>query len=810
MTVDLALLQSAIEHHQAGRLAQAERIYRQLLAIDPNAPDVWHLLGVIAYQAGRPSLAVDYIRRAIGLSDQCAAYYGNLGAAYRAQHDFAKAESAFQQALKLDPNFGDALRNYALLLHTCGRLDEALAHFQRALVIHPQLAALHQCQAKVLDDLGRIDEAREAYFRAATLAQAAANTGEFAAAQNCLDQLAVRDYRAGNLAAACTTFRRIVELAPNSISALNNLAALLVELKQHDEAARVAQRGLQLDSRHSDLWNNLGSAQYRGGLQREAERSFRKAIEANANNVDALHNLARLQIDQRQFDAATQLLEQAVQLKPDAESIAKTLAALYRQQGKADQATAVAQRAMQLRKVETSRHLDTGVQLLHHGEPAAAASAFQRVLQLDPQHAIAHSNYLFAQLYLPENTPERLLEMHREFDRRHVQPLASKISGEALRAAPAFARHASRSLTRPLRIGFVSGDLRAHPVGYLTLPLLKDLDRREVFTACYSNRTSTDDTQAALRQHADLWRDVLSLSDEAVTEQIRRDEIDILIDRSGHTSENRLLVFARRAAPVQVAWLAYPATTGVSTIDFLMSDRGTIPPEHEAHFSERIIYLPENAICFALPESLPLVTPPPALGRTSLTFGSFNNPSKLHRGVVRLWSDILEQLPLSRLVLKYRGLEEPGTQQRLAEWFAECGVSRRRLEFQGETPLEDMLAEYGRIDIALDTFPFCGGMTTLFALAMGVPVVTLPGSTMSSRQSLAILESLGLGELAASSAANFVERTVALALNPIHISDLRQNLRPRLLASPLCDAPRFAANFTTALQTAWLSNLAKR
>ncbi len=308
---------------------------------------------------------------------------------------------------------------------------------------------------------------------------------------------------------------------------------------------------------------------------------------------------------------------------------------------------------------------------------------------------------------------------------------------------------------------------------------------------------------ARLRAAASRWRPILGLSDEAVADLVRQDGIDVLVDLSGHSARHRLGVFARRAAPLQASWAGYMATTGVAAMDLIVADAHEVPAGAEAHYSEGVLRLPHAWICWDPPAEAPDPGPPPADHAGRVTFGSLNTPAKLNGTVIRLWARLLGAVPDSRLLLRYKGLDEAGVAARLAGDFAAAGIAPDRLTIEGGALPAAFLATYRRIDIALDPFPFSGSITTCEALWMGVPVVTLPGETFASRHSLSILWTAGLGDLAAADADDYVRRAALLAADAGRRRDLRRELRERLAASPLCDGRRFAGDFLAALRRGW-------
>jgi predicted O-linked N-acetylglucosamine transferase (SPINDLY family) len=395
--------------------------------------------------------------------------------------------------------------------------------------------------------------------------------------------------------------------------------------------------------------------------------------------------------------------------------------------------------------------------------------------------------------YRPGVTLAALADAHAQWELRHGAPLRS--GWQPFRPAV--------DADRPLRLGFVSGDLFSHPVGIFLAPVLERLDRSRWFTVCYAAGKNADVMTARLARAAGLWRPVHDLSDQALAQLIRADAIDLLIDLSGHTGRNRLLTFARRPAPVQLTWMGYVGTTGLAAMDWLIADRFHVPPGHERHVRESVMRLPDGYICYEPPPYAPAVGPLPALASGRVTFGGLHNPAKITPPVVTTWAEILRQVADSRLLLKSHWLEDAGLRRRLTEQFAAEGIAAERLELQGVSSHVQQLERYNMIDVALDPFPYSGGLTTCEACWMGVPVVTCPGETFASRHSLSHLSNIGLTETITTSLADYVAVAVGLAHDLTRLAGLRSGLRSRMAGSRLCDADRFAAGLGAALRRAW-------
>ena len=348
----------------------------------------------------------------------------------------------------------------------------------------------------------------------------------------------------------------------------------------------------------------------------------------------------------------------------------------------------------------------------------------------------------------------------------------------------------------------MSGDFRSHPVGFYLVGPLEARDRQATEVFCYFNDMAEDHVTARVAHGTDHWRGVFGVPDDQVASLIRHDEIDILVDLSGHTDKNRPLLFARKPAPVQVAWLGYPGTTGLSAIDYLVMDASTIPPGSNWS-TEAVVRRPHGRFCYSPPPYAPEVALPQTRPDGGVTFGSFNNLAKIGPQVVRLWARVLDAVPGSRLLLKWPELNQPSVRKRVTEAFAAAGVGPDRLELREGSGHDAMLAEYADVDIALDPFPFCGGLTSSEALWMGVPVVTLPQDRVASRQTLAFLHGIGLDDLAANSEDDYVRIAAALAADPARRAELRQTLRPRMAAAPLTDGTTFTPGLEDAYRQMW-------
>jgi predicted O-linked N-acetylglucosamine transferase (SPINDLY family) len=384
----------------------------------------------------------------------------------------------------------------------------------------------------------------------------------------------------------------------------------------------------------------------------------------------------------------------------------------------------------------------------------------------------------------PQVSPSDLLKAHREWDQQHASV------GNCVEQRSVVARS-----NRALRVGFISPDFGNHPVGRFLIGAFEHLPR-DIETYCYSVRPTEDELTRRFQSAATCWHNTRRMTDDELTNLVKHDGVDVLIDLVGHTGQHRLLVFARRAAPIQATWIGYPGTTGLTAMDYIIADRVLIPDEHRQFYSEQVAWMDGPWVSIEPPTFAVDVTPSssPCLVNGQVTFGSFNKLDKTTPQVLQLWAKILQRVPGSTLELRNSGLADDETRSGILSVFESCGVDVHRIQCHGWASQREVYAAYQQIDIALDTFPFSGGATSADALWMGVPVVTLAGSTLAGRQTMSMLMHSGLTETIASSLDEYCDRAVSLALQPEMLDELRNRTRESIRSGPLCDPKRAGAS----------------
>ena len=747
MTVQEAL-ERAAEHHRAGRLREAELLYRQILAEHPDHAESLHLLGVLAHQVGRSTDAVALIKRAIAISPN-AGFYNNLGVALSGKDQIDQRFEAYRKALELQPDCAEARTNLAATLLEMGKLNESLAEYRRSLALAPDNADTRCGLGNVLFHLGRFDEA------VAELRVALSLRPSFYEAHNTLGNIW---HARGDFAQATLAHRTALSLRPDSADAHFNLGLALERDGQFDDAIDVSRKGVSLAPQRPEMHYQLGVALYKRGRLQEAGVSYRQAIAIKPDHAGAHNALGAVFNEMLMLDEAIAEYRRAIALKPDFAAAYNNLASALKDTGQIGQAIECLRKSLSVER------------------KADVAGALLYSLHFDPHYDAG-----------------RIAEEHAEWNRTYASPLASSIRPHENDPSP----------ERRLRIGYVALDLREHPVGRFLLPLLQNHDHSAFEIYCYCGLNRPDAVTQQLRSCADVWHSTAGLSDDALAELVRRDRIDILVDLAMHMDGTRMLTFARKPAPVQVTYLAYCSTTGLETMDYRLTDPWLDPDGvDESIYSEKSVRLPRTYWCYQPPPVAPALTPLPALANGHVTFGCLNNFGKVGPPVLAAWTKILRAARDSRLVL-HSG--EGSHRRRLLDQFAAGGISADRIRFTGRIGLAEYLQQYQQIDIALDPFPYPGGTTTCDALWMGVPVITLAGPTAYSRGGVSILSNVGLKEMITENPDQYVRTAIGVAQDLPRLGQLRSTLRQRMAASPLMNAPPFARDVEAVFRGMWRS-----
>jgi protein O-GlcNAc transferase len=844
-------LQSAIQHHQAGRLPQAEALYRRILQQNPRHAVALHLLGVLMGQAGRGDMAVDLLRRAIAIQPNYPDALSNLGNILRDQGKLDEAIAAHRQAIALNPHDPEAHSNLGNALKDQGELCGAIAAQRRAIALNPNLPEAHYNLGVALGAKGVLEEAIAAYRQGIALRptypEAHYNLGlalrereqfdeaitAFRQALTCKPNFVEAQYHLGaalrgqgQLDEAVAAFRQTVTLKPDYPEAYCHLGSALKDQGRLEEAVAAYRQAIILRPKFFEAHNNLGNALRSQGYLEEAISAYRQAIALKPDLPQTHNNLGLALGDKGELEAAIAAYCQAVALKPDYPEAHNNLGVALRDLGRLDAAVAAFRQAIALNPDLPEAHNNIGLALSERGEPDGAIAAYRRALtckpnfpeahcnlgvalgnrgQLDeairafrqamtlkPDMAEAHGSLVYALHFHPGYEVRAIADEQRRWNYQHAEPLRKCVLPHANPRDP----------ERRLRIGYVSPDFRNHVVGRNMLPVFRHYDRTQCDVFCYADLRAPDRLTEEFRRHAGTFRVVSPMTDEELAAQIRADRIDVLVDLALHMAGNRMLVFARKPAPVQVTFAGYPGSTGLNAIDYRLSDPYLDPPGmDESCYSEQTVRLPDSFWCYDPQEDRDLpVNLLPALETGGITFGCLNNFCKINDPVLVLWARVLREVEGSRLrLLAPVGAHRERTRERLRQE----GIAPARVEFVAYQPRRKYLETYHGIDIGLDTFPYNGHTTSLDSFWMGVPVVTWAGQRAVARAGWCQLSNLGLPEFTGQTPEEFVRIAVALAGDLPRLQQLRVTLRSRMERSPLMDAARFARNIEAAYRQMW-------
>jgi predicted O-linked N-acetylglucosamine transferase (SPINDLY family) len=662
------------------------------------------------------------------------------------------AENIYQQIVHKDPENAQAYSMLGILAGQAGNMERAIQLTKKAILLAPDTANFYY-------NLGIMYRER------------------------------------GRLAEAIAGYRQAIALQPDFDNALYNLGNVLQAAGQGDEAIACYRQVVAIRPGHAEAYNNLGILLKEAGRFAEANSCYRQAIAIAPNFAEAYSNLGVLLQEMEQLDEAEACQRKALVLKPGLADAHYNLGIVFKKKGRFDEAVNSYRNALALQPDAFEVLISLGNALNAIGSLDEAMACYQKVMAESPADHLAWTNFLLTAQYAPVPAPSALFQHYLRYADQFEAPLRKSWEPHANNPDP----------NRRLKIGYVSADLREHSVGYFIEPILAQHSKEDVEVFCYYNNRQQDDFSRRLAACADHWTPCEEMADEQLARAIRADQIDILVDLAGHTNGNRLLVFARKPAPVQVTWIGFPDTTGLTAMDYRLTDNLADPVgETEQWHTETLCRLPNCFLCYAPPPDTPPVAPPPVRKTGRITFASFNNLTKVNEATIRVWATILQELPSSQLLLKSTQSSCESVRHRLWLLFAGLGVGQERIRFANfSKSFTEHMGLYGSADIGLDTFPYNGTTTTCEALWMGVPVITLAGTRHVGRVGASLLSTIGLGECIAASEEEYVRRAVTLARDQERLGEFRETMRARIAASPLCDAPGFTRDLEDAYRTMW-------
>ena len=725
-----------VDLYKTDEYTTLESVAKQLIDQYPTAGFCWKVLGAALLAQGKD--AVYAMQKATILLPSDADAHFNLGNALRETHQYESALTSYHRSLEIKADFIEAHCNLGLTLHALELYNEAIQHYRQAIKIKPNCVDVHCNLGNAYRSLGHIEDAFESY-------------------------------------------RLTIKLQPSHAVAHFNLGNLLQTLGQFNEAIESYRRTIEINPNYVDAHFNLGCTQQTLGQLDEAIASFRHATEMRPNFAEAFYNQGLAFQALEQYDNALNCYRQTLEIKPDYAGAYVNSGVILSSVGKQPFAIESYRLALEINPNLVEAHNNLGAVFQAAGQLDDAIACHRKALEIKPDFMDAHSSLIFA---LDFSTNREIAELQLE-RKKWNQSYAAHLC-----LNPTHDNEATPS--RSLKIGYISADLKEHSASLCFGGMLTQYDRSQFDVYAYSNLKGKEDKFTELfKKNVTAWRNIVNLSDEKVVELIRTDKIDILVDLSGHTLGNRLLVFARKPAPIQITAWGYATGTGLTAIDYFFTDPVMVPPQDKIHFTEEVRYLP-CALSSFFSEPFPEVNELPALSNGIITFGSFNRLAKVSKEAFRAWANVLLAVPLSRMILKTSELNNDATRDRVLEHFTSAGIDANRIIMQGSTPWHEHMQAYNQIDITLDSFPHGGGVTTLEGLKMGVPVVTLRWPSMAGRASAAILTPLNLCDWIAETQDEYVEIAIKKASDLQALSDLRKQLRGIFSSSIIGDSAAYA------------------
>lgn len=743
------LLFIARQHLDAGRLTEARDLCTRVLAGDRENAAALLLRGLVAERQGAPDTAAEFLKRArAGLPDN-PRLLGALGRVLFRLGRCKDAEQTLERALALTPDDLEILRDYSQVLIQFARYADLVAVYRTMLKQSPDDAATQSLLADALYQTGDTPSAAHAAKRALELdphqAGALLTLGRIEADRD-------------DNPLATTYYRRALEIQPENPAALTEYGNLLLMAGHADEAVAAYSKALKLSPQDRNIEKKIGGVVRNTARQEALAASFRKLLEKDPDNADIHFDLALIYKQLRNSDGAIEEYRRVLELEPDNAPALNNLGSALKDSGELDEAIRLFRKGMEADKTLSGC-----------------------------QESLIYTIHFHPEYGLPEVYRE-----HQQWNARFAEPLKATIQPH----------ENDRSPDRRLKIGYVSPNFSMHPVGRFMLSLCRAHDHNNFEVFCYSNKSATDDE--ATRQflkHADVWIETQYMSDEELAARIRREQIDILIDLNMHMGHSRMLMFARKPAPVQITYLAYCSTTGLTTMDYRITDPYLDPPERDDKFySEKSLRLPRTYWCYEPVVKDVEINALPATSTGHITFASLNNFCKVTPATLALWARLLAAVPNSQLLLHCW----PGTvRDRAKDFFIRSGIAGERLRFFDMVSLRHFFKMHHAIDIALDPFPYPGGTTTCDSLWMGVPTVSLVGDAPWTRAGLSIMSNIGLPELATFSEESYLQTAIALATDLPRLAFLRATLRQRMIDSPLMNGPQFARDMENLYRLAW-------
>jgi protein O-GlcNAc transferase len=747
----------------------------------PKDFEVAYNLGNALFDLQKLDEAIDYYQKSIEIAPHFFESYFNLGQVYEKKCKFKMAEYIYEQVLKISPNQINAYFSLADLYKKKHKNLEYIKPFKKILKIYLSSSEAALALAIAFQKVERLDESDLSFYHATSL-KSDNIIGLHITYSEFLMKL-------GKLEKAIHLLDEVIAIEADNFDANSVLGLIYLEKKDFEKAEFYFKKAIDLSKDSPVAFNHYGLYLYHKGVLGEAEKYLNKSLKIAPENISAMNNLGLVYEALLQHEKAVSLFNQALRIKPDYMPSIGNIALSLNRLGKQSEAIEYVNRGLELEPMNKGLLINAAVIHQGMGEVKKAIDANLKVIELDSQNLLAYNN-LFYSLCLTQSYPI-------DFFSEKLQQFGAILSSMA---SFQYDTWLNKKHSKRYRVGFVSADFFDHPVGSFLLSIIQNINKNDFELIAYTNNPAEDAVTLELKKNFHEWISIIGLSDIDTAKLIHDDGVDLLIDLSGHTSGNRLSMFAYKPAPVQMTWLGYWDSTGVQQIDYILLDELSAPQKIQAQFTETVKYIPDTRLCYSPPRLAIPVNELPANQNVFITFGAYHNFAKVSDDVIELWASILRALPTSRLRWQTKSFHDVNLIKKIHQKFSDLGVSHDRIDLIGFMMRKAYLESYHSIDFILDCFPFSACTTTCDGLWMGVPTLTMPGVRLGGRQGVSLMSAVGLPNWVAKDKQQFISKAIEHANDLETLSKIRQGLRQQLLSSPLADAQKYAKNLEVVLK----------
>jgi len=763
---------------------EALRLCKSICRKNKTNVDAWGLLGMIYGRLGDFSEAEKSFEQIVRIQPKLAEGYFNLGKCQQSLNKWQEAEQNYSKATQLNPTFAQAFNNLGAMKISVAKVGEAEECFLKAIEIQPNYPMAYRNLGLLYQQQERLEEAENAFLKALELKP------DFL---NVVSSLADIMMAAGRYDDAKKQLFYAHKLQPENPSSYANLGKFYYSTNNYEEAKAQYSMALVKQSDFLPALMGLGASMQKTGEFVSAKECYRKVLALQSENYQALNNLGVVLTELAEYQDAKDCLEKALKINSTRADIFINFSNALSKLGELDSAIKVLKNALELEPENVDAHIKLASMMLSQGKAKEADQCYRNALGIKSELAESMNAHLLPMNYCDLYTRQEIYEAHVKWGAKQESANSEKINFENL-----------LNTDRKLRIGYVSPDFRNHSVAFFLEPIITNHNKEKFEIYCYSDVPKQDAVTERIKNKVDYWRQCYAVSNEKVEAMVRNDKIDILVDLAGHTQGNRLVVFAKRVAPVQVSYLGYPNTTGLKSMDYLITDEHCDPIGiADPFYTESLVRISQAFYCYKPPTDAPDILSLPATDNGYITFASYNNLVKISEDVIELWSKVLMSMPGSKMLIQNHSFNDSSSKERIEKLFMSHGVVAERLVLQTSSDFSSYLVGHNQVDIILDTFPWAGHTITCHALMMGVPVITLVGEEHASRMGYSTMQNLGLCECIAFTKEEYLEKAIALANNLPWLDEMRKQLRPALLGSHLCDGIQFTQKLEDQYQVMW-------